>query len=151
MKITKKGEYALKALLALSLTYGERTLNLREIAKQEKIPYKFLEQIMILLKKVGFVQSTQGKYGGYALARSPKSITLGEIIRAVEGPLSPIGTVAEIKKRIQAETEHPGLYVALLEVRDAVAEILDKKTLADVCEKSRELSGGKSTYQMYHI
>ena len=151
MKVTKKGEYALKALLALSFFYGERTLNLREIAKQEKIPYKFLEQIMLLLRKAGFIQSVQGKYGGYLLSRSPKNITLGEIIRSVEGPLSPIGTAAEIKKQIQSEGQHPGLYYTFLDVRNAIAEILDKKTLADVCDKSLELTGSKSPYQMYYI
>ena len=151
MKITKKGEYALRALLDLSFIYNERTLNLREIAKQEKIPHKFLEQIMMLLKKTGFVQSVQGKYGGYLLARPPKHITLGEIIRAVEGPLSPIGTAAEIKKKIQSQSQHSGLYFIFLEVRNAISEILDKKTLADVCDKSLELTGSKSPYQMYYI
>ena len=150
MKITKKGEYALKALLALAFSYGERTLKLREIAKQEKIPYKFLEQIMILLKKAGLVLSVQGKYGGYSLARPPKEVTLGQIIRNVEGPLSPIGTASEMKKRIQTEM-HPGLYFVLLEVRDAISDILDKKSLADICEKSLQLSGSKSPYQMYYI
>ena len=151
MKITKKGEYALRALLALSSVYDEHTLALRQIAKEEKIPYKFLEQIMILLKKTRFVKSTQGKFGGYALARSPKEITLGEIIRSVEGPISPIGTVEEIKRKIKSEDKHPGLYATLLDVRDAIADILDQQTLADICEKSRELSGSKSPYQMYYI
>ena len=151
MKITKRGEYAIKTLLALSFSYGERTINLREIAKQEKISYKFLEQIMILLKKAGLIQSVQGKYGGYSLARSPKEITLGQVIRTIEGPLSPIGTAAEIRKQIQSENHHPGLYQALLEVRDAISDILDKKTLADVCDKSIELRGLKSPYEMYYI
>jgi len=151
MKITKKGEYALKTLLALASVYEERTLSLREIAKEEKIPYKFLEQIMILLKRTRFIKSTQGKFGGYALARPPKEITLGEIIRAVEGPLSPLGTVAEIKRKIQSEERCPGLYQTFLEVRDAIAEILDQKTLAEICEKSCQLTGAKSPYQMYYI
>ena len=151
MKVTKKGEYAVKALLALTFTYGDRTVNLREIAGQEKIPYKFLEQIMILLKKAGFIQSVQGKHGGYSLSRSPKEITLGQVIRTIEGPLSPLGTVTEIRKRIQSDSQHAGLYQAFLEVRDAIAEILDKKTLAEICEKSLELSGSKSPYQMYYI
>ena len=151
MKITKRGEYAIKTLLALAFTYGERTVNLREIARQEKIPYKFLEQIMILLKKAELIQSVQGKHGGYSLSRSPKEITLGQVIRMIEGPLSPIGTATEIRKRIQNESHYPALYVAFLEVRDAIADILDKKTLAEVCEKSLELSGSKSPYQMYYI
>lgn len=151
MKITKKGEYALRALLALAYAHGERTLNLREIAKHEKIPYKFLEQIMILLKRTKFVESVKGKFGGYSLARDPKEITLGQIIRAVEGPLAPIGTAVELRRKIQSEEKHPGLFVTLLEVRDAIADILDQKTLAQVCEKSLELSGSKSPYQMYYI
>ena len=151
MKLSKKGEYGLKALLALASIHDERTLSLRNISRQDKIPYKFLEQIMTLLKKTGFVQSTKGKYGGYSLSRPPEKITLGDVIRTVEGPLSPVGTVSEIKKKIRSEEQHPGLYHVLLDVRNAVAEILDHKTLADVCKKSRELTGSKSTHQMYYI
>ena len=151
MKITKKGEYALRGLLALASVYGEKTLNLREISRQERIPYKFLEQIMTLLKQTDFVESTKGKYGGYALSRPPKTITLGQIIRAVDGPLAPVGTAAKIKKQMQTEERHPGLFFALLEVRDAISDILDKKTLADVCEKSMELAGSKAPFQMYYI
>lgn len=151
MKITKKGEYALKALLALAAAYGERSLNLRQISRQESISYKFLEQIMILLKKNGFVTSTQGKFGGYSLTHSPKQITLGQVIRAVEGPIAPIGSAAELKKQIHADANHPGLYCAFLEVRDAISQILDHKTLADIREKSLELCGSKDPFQMYYI
>ena len=152
MKITRQGDYALRALLALAFaTEDQKTLSIRQISETDKIPYKFLEQIMVHLKKTGFVKSTKGKYGGYCLARPAQKITLGEVIRAVEGPLSPIGTQAEIKKRIQTEEHHPGLYCVLLDVRNAISEILDKKTLADVCEKSFELAKSKTTYQMYYI
>ena len=150
MKITKKGEYALEALLDLAFLYGEKTLTLRELSSKNRIPYKYLEQIMMVLKRNNFVESTKGKYGGYSLARSPKEITLGEIIRAVEGSLSPLATTPEIRKRAKQD-KHPGLYFTFLEVRNAVADILDQKTLADVCEKSLELGGSKSTYQMYYI
>ena len=150
MKITKKGEYALEALLDLACFYGEKTLTLRELSVKNRIPYKFLEQIMMVLKRHGFVDSIKGKFGGYTLARSPKTITLGEIIRAVEGSLSPLATTPEIKKRAKQD-KHPGLYVTFLEVRNAIADILDQNTLADVCDKSLELSGSKSSYQMYYI
>ncbi len=150
MKITKKGEYALEALLDLASFYGEKTLTLRELSVKNRIPYKFLEQIMMILKRHGFVESLKGKFGGYTLARSPKTITLGEVIRAVEGSLSPLATTPEIKKRAKQD-KHPGLYVTFLEVRNAIAGILDQNTLADVCDKSLELSGSKSSYQMYYI
>ena len=150
MKITRKGEYALEALLDLAFLYGEKTLTLRELSVKNRIPYKFLEQIMMVLKRNGFVESIKGKFGGYTLARSPKSISVGEVVRAIDGSLSPLATTPEIKKRAKQDN-HPGLYVTFLEARDAVAEILDQRSLADVCEKSLELGGSKSTYQMYYI
>ena len=150
MKITKKGEYALEALLDLAFLYGEKTVTLRELSVKNRISYKFLEQIMMVLKRNGFVESTKGKFGGYRLARSPKNISLGEVIRAVDGSLSPIATTPEIKK-LAKQDKHPGLYFTFLEVRNAVADILDQKSLADVCEKSLELGGSKLNYQMYYI
>lgn len=151
MKLTKRGEYGLKALLALACVYGQKTLSLREISVQEKLPVKFLEQIMMVLKRNGFVESVKGKHGGYSLSRPPAEIKIGEIIRAVEGPLAPVGTAREIEKKIQKEEHHAGLYSILLDVRNAIADILDKKTLADVCEKSLELARQKPERQMYYI
>ncbi len=144
MKITKKGEYALEALLDLALFYGDKVLTLRQLSIKNRIPYKYLEQIMTVLKRNHFIESTKGKFGGYCLARSPKKITLGEVIRAIEGSLSPIATTTEMKKRTK-EDKHPGLFFTFLEVRNAIADILDQTTLADVCDKSLELSGSKST------
>ncbi len=151
MKLTKKGEYSLKAVLALSASYGLKTMNLREIAEQEKLPYKFLEQIMMTLKKAGVVESTQGKKGGYFLARSPKEITLGEIVRVVDGPLAPLGTAKEIQKSIKSEDRHPGLYDALLDVRNAIADILDKKTLSEISQRSQALREAKKYVPMFSI
>lgn len=152
MKITKKCEYALRTLLALAQVYDEgKTLNLREISEAEKLPIKFLEQIMIVLKRSGIVRSEQGKFGGYALQTSPRQMTLGEIIRAVEGPISPIGTKKEIQRRIEKGGRSAGLYSVLLDVRNAIGEILDKKTLWDVLERSQELAQTKRSYPMYYI
>jgi Rrf2 family protein len=150
MKITKKGEYSLKALLALTVVHRARTLSIREIARQEKLPRKYLEQIMMILRKNGFVESVKGNQGGYSLSRDPQDITIGEIIRAVEGPLAPIANAREIEKRIQRNERHAGLYCFLLDVRNAVSEILDKRTLADLCEKSAELCRSDSS-KMYYI
>jgi len=151
MKITKRGEYALKALLALAFVHGQRTLNLREISEQEKLPVKFLEQIMMVLKRGGFVQSTKGKHGGYALSRTPREITVGEIIRVVDGPLAPLASAKEIESQIQREEHHPGLYAVLLDVRNAISEILDHKSLADICSRSLELAHAHPKNQMYFI
>jgi len=151
VKLTKRGEYGLKALLALSLAHTQRTLSLREISEQEGLPVKFLEQIMMVFKRAGFVESTKGKHGGYVLARAPQDITVGEVVRAVDGPLAPLANAKEIERRIQREERHPGLYSVLLDVRNAISEILDHKSLADICTRSIELASSKQTRQMYYI
>jgi len=151
MKITKRGEYALKTLLALAFVYGQRTLSLREISEQERLPVKFLEQIMMVLRRSDFVESTKGKHGGYALSRPPQSITVGEIIRSVDGPLAPVGNAKEIERRIHKEDRHPGLYSTLLDVRNAISDILDHRSLADICTRSLEIGRSSESRQMYYI
>ena len=151
MKLTKRGEYGLRALLTLACVYGQRTLSLREISVQEKLPVKFLEQIMMILKRNNFVESIKGKHGGYSLSRPPAEITVGEIVRVVDGPLAPIGTAREIEKKIQKDEHNAGLYSILLDVRNAISDILDRKSLADVCKKSLELARQKPERQMYYI
>ena len=152
MKITKKGEYSLRSLLVLATTYDSKeTITLREISEREDLPFKFLEQIMMDLKRARLVRSTKGKYGGYALARHPKEITLGEIIRVVDGPLAPILSAEEMEQRIEANDRNSALYTVLLDVRNAIAKILDKRTLADILEISLERSWAKANSQMYYI
>ncbi len=152
MKITKKGEYALRLLLILAASHEQKKpLTLHEITEKEDMPIKFLEQIMMPLKRARIVRSEKGRHGGYALSRSPKEITLGEIIRVIDGPLAPMLTATEIEKRIRNNDPHAGLYMTLLDVRNAIAEILDKKTLADVLEKSLELAWSEPSKQMYYI
>ncbi|MBI4115847.1 MAG: Rrf2 family transcriptional regulator [Candidatus Omnitrophica bacterium] len=151
MKLTKRGEYGLRALLALAMVHGQRTLSLREISSKENLPTKFLEQIMMVLKRSNLVESVKGKHGGYSLSRSPEKITVGEVIRAVDGPLAPIANAREIQKQIQKVDRHAGLYVILLDVRNAISEILDHKSLADICNQSLEIARSKGTEQMYYI
>lgn len=151
MKITKRGEYGLKTLLSLALVYGQRTLSLREISVNERMPVKFLEQIMMVLKRNRLVESVKGKHGGYSLSRAPEEITVGEVIRAVDGPLAPMTTAEEIERRIQKDDHHPGLYSILLDVRNAISGILDHKSLADICTRSLELARSRPKRQMYYI
>jgi len=94
MKITYKGDYALKALLQLALRYNEDdVLSISEIAKFGDMPVKFLEQILLTLRRGGFVKAKRGVQGGFSLARHPKDITIGEVIRFIEGPIEPISCV----------------------------------------------------------
>jgi len=93
MKITCKGDYALKAVLDLAVHYDEGLVTIQAIAKRIDAPSKFLEQVLLELKKGGFIESRRGKVGGYLLAKPPKDITLGEVVRFVDGPLEPIACV----------------------------------------------------------
>ncbi len=95
MKITYKGDYALKTILDLSLHYGNSPITIHDLAKRADIPIKFLEQILLDLKKGGFVESRRGKVGGYLLAKKPSQIRMGDVIRFIDGPIEPIACVAK--------------------------------------------------------
>lgn len=93
MRVTYKGDYALKALLDLALHYEQGLSTINDVAKHIDAPVKFLEQVLLDLKKGGFVESKRGNVGGYQLARDPAEITLGQVIRYIDGPIEPIGCV----------------------------------------------------------
>jgi Rrf2 family protein len=138
MKLSKKGEYALRALIDLGIAaeVGRPLVQVSELAAKELIPIKFLEQIMQLLKEEGFIESQRGKFGGYRLARSANKITIGSIVRLIDGPLAPIGCVSHTayEKCSCPDETHCGLRMLMLDVRNAIAGILDRYTLADVVE-----------------
>lgn len=92
MKITYKGDYALKAVLDLSLNYPN-VVTIHELASRAQVPSKFLEQVLLDLKKGGFVESRRGKIGGYLLAKKPAEITVGDVIRFIDGPIEPIACI----------------------------------------------------------
>ena len=138
MKLSKKGEYALRSLINLGIAAEvERSLvQVAELADHEQLPVKFLEQIMQALKEAGLVESERGKFGGYRLAKPAKKITIGEVVRLIDGPLAPIGCVSQsaYEKCTCPDEAHCGLRMLMLDVRNAIAGILDRYTLADVVE-----------------
>src|SRR5271155_2220071 len=95
MKLSVRGEYALRALLVLGLKYGEAVVQIKTISREQNIPKRFLEQILNDLKLAGIVRSTRGVKGGYRLARRPEEITMAAIVRHVEGALAPVSCVSE--------------------------------------------------------
>ena len=95
MKITYKGDYALKAVLDLALHYSGESVTIHDIAQRIDAPVKFLEQVLLDLKKGGFVESRRGSIGGYLLSKPPADITIGEVVRFIEGPIEPISCVKE--------------------------------------------------------
>ncbi len=138
MKLSKRGEYGLRALIDIGIgqELGRDLIQLNELAESEKIPLKFLEQILIDLKQGGFLESVRGKYGGYRLSRPPSEIVIGQIVRYLDGPLAPICCVSQTAyERCSCPDEaHCGLRMLMLDVRNAIANILDRYSLAQVVE-----------------
>ena len=138
MKLSKKGEYALRALIDLgsAAEVGRSLVQVTELAASERLPVKFLEQIMQLLKEAGLVESERGKYGGYRLARPAGKIAVGQVVRFIDGPLAPIGCVSQTayEKCSCPDETHCGLRMLMLDVRNAITSILDRYSLADVVE-----------------
>ena len=136
MNISKRGEYAIRTLIDLGIAQaaGRPLLKVSELARREQLPAKFLEQIMNDLREGGFVKSERGKYGGYRLNQPAKAITVGAVLRAVEGPLAPIGCVSQSSySRCTCPDEaHCGLRMLMIDVHGAISGILDRYTLADV-------------------
>jgi len=136
MKLSKRGEYALRALIDLGIAseLGWPMLQISELAAKEKLPIKFLEQIFAQLKTAGYVESRRGKFGGYSLARPMKRIKFGAVIRLIDGPLAPIRCVSQTSyARCSCPDEvHCGLRMLMFDVRNAISTVLDRFTLADI-------------------
>jgi Rrf2 family protein len=136
--LSLKSKYGLKALLTLAQEAGKGPILVSEVADRDKISKKFLEAILLELKRHSLVASKKGKGGGYFLRRKPAAITFGEVIRALEGPLAAVPCVSQtayMKCSECVDEQTCGVRIAMKEVRDATARILDRTTLANVNEQ----------------
>lgn len=139
--LSSRAKYATRALLDLTFRFDGAPVHLQEIAERQNIPQKFLEQILLSLKRMGFVQSRKGPGGGYTLAKSPSEITLGTVVRAIDGPLAPISCVSQTGYMECGcpEPESCGLRQAWQQARDALAAVLDNTTFADLRDRQENL------------
>ena len=139
MKLSKKGEYALRALIALGLaaSAGDDLMTIGEMARAQHIPENFLQVILFELKAAGIVVSLRGKGGGFRLGLPPEDIVVGDIVRRLDGPLAPIRCVSlsAYEKCSCPDEANCGLRALVGRVRDALSEILDRTTLADLIGK----------------
>jgi Rrf2 family protein len=138
--LSRRSKYGLKALLALAQEAGRGPVLVSDLAERDAIPKKFLEAILLDLNRQGLVQSKKGKGGGYFLRRPPEKITFGQVIRALEGPLALVPCVSQTAyARCTECIDEPtcGVRLAMQQVRDATAEILDNTTLADINRRVR--------------
>ena len=138
--LSRRSKYGLRALLALAEETGRGPVLVSELSAREAIPKKFLEAILLDLNRHGLVQSKKGKGGGYFLRRPPSEITFGDAVRALEGPLALVPCVSQTayERCVDCVDEVTcGVRLAMREVRDATAQILDSTTLADVNRRIR--------------
>lgn len=133
--LSRKTKYGLKALLALAADASGGPVGVAAVAGPDAMPTKFLEAILLELKRHGLVDSKKGRGGGYVLRRRPEDITFSDVMRALEGPLAAVPCVSETAyaRCVECVDERScGVRLAMKEVRDATARILDRTTLADV-------------------
>ncbi|NMB34011.1 MAG: Rrf2 family transcriptional regulator [Clostridium sp.] len=134
MKLTTKGRYGVKAILDLALQQSEEPIALKSIAIRQDISENYLEQLFATLRRAGFVKSVRGAQGGYLLEKDPGDITIGSVLRALEGPLLPIDCILE-KEPVKCD-KFDGCITKLVweKVRDSINEVVDSITLADLIE-----------------
>lgn len=140
MKVSTRGEYGVRAMVALARHYGEGPLSISDIARESSVPPAYLEQLIAPLRRAQLVTSKRGARGGYTLSRSPEDVRIGDIYRVMEGPVAPMDCVSENEQDqtcplIDGCETRP----VWLKVRDSIVEALDSTTLADLANK-----GGQS-------
>ena len=143
MKLSLRGEYALRALIVLGLSWEQDVVRIQTISEQQNIPKRFLEQILNELRAAGILESRRGVAGGYRLRVPPEQITLARVIRLIDGPLAPVSCVSEkFYERCSCPDENVcGIRSIMKEVRDAIVKILEGVTLAQLCDRVRLLQG----------
>lgn len=138
MRLSTKGEYASRAMLELSLHYKNGSLHIRDIASAQDIPERFLEQILLVLKRAGYLRSKKGPNGGYYLAKPPSEIRVADVIRTMDGPLAPIDCVSATAYEVCPREDVCGLRWLWKKVRDCIADILESTTFNDLAERTKK-------------
>lgn len=151
MRLSKRGEYGLRAMIMIAGVPRRNdslpVVQIKEISEQEKISSKFLEQIMLTLKNAGLLHSKMGVGGGYYLAKPPSEITLGHIFRVLDGPVAPIKCVSQIAYEPCGCPDEAtcGLRLVMGDVRKAIVDILDNTSLADVTARQETIRKKRSS------
>ena len=146
--LTQKSKYALKALSVLAKEYGQGPILISDIAHRENIPHKFLELILLELKNHGMLASKKGKGGGYFLAREPRAISVGQVVRVLDGPIAPLPCVSKtayLRCHECRDERTCGIRLVMQEVRDATAKIMDSTTLDDMLKRVQSVVTSKES------
>ena len=144
MRLSSKGEYATRAILELSRRYSSSApVPVEVIAKAQSIPPRFLEQILLSLRRAGFVRSRRGPKGGYILAKPPSEISIAAVTRAIDGPLAPVACVSHLEHqdcKLSDTCELKGLWQ---EVRDTVSDMLEEISFQNIIDKNWKIGDNK--------
>jgi Rrf2 family protein len=151
MRLSLRGEYALRALVALGEDYSDGVVPIHVISRRQDIPKRFLEQILNDLRSGGFVESKRGIAGGYRLARDPEEIPLAAVLRHLGGSIEPDAEERRARLRASAAGAQGAIRSVMREVRNAVAQVLEQVTLADLCRRAREWRDDKASALDYAI
>ncbi len=143
MHLSTRGHYGLLAMFDLAEHYGSGPIPLKTVAERQNISDNYLEQLIAVLRKAGLVRSVRGAQGGYILAREPGSITVGDIIRAMEGPIAPVDCVSEVEPAECDQADSCITRLVWTRVRDKLAEVMDSISLADMLRDAENLSIAK--------
>lgn len=149
MKLSTKGRYGLKAMFDLAIYYGEGPITLKSIAERQLISDHYLEQLIAGLRKAGLVKSVRGAQGGYMLSDSPSKITVGDIIRVLEGPLGPSDCVLEDEPSVCDRADCCVTRVVWEKIRQSISDVIDSITLQNMLDDYEKI--GKKDNYMYHI
>jgi Rrf2 family cysteine metabolism transcriptional repressor len=143
MRLSSKGEYATRAILELSRRYrSNETVSVDIIAKAQSIPPRFLEQILLSLRRAGFVRSRRGPKGGYILAKPPAQISIAAVTRAIDGPLAPVACVSQLEHEDCELSDTCELKELWQEVRDMISDMLEEVSFQDILDKSWKIGEG---------
>ncbi|MDP2726501.1 MAG: Rrf2 family transcriptional regulator [Dehalococcoidia bacterium] len=138
MKVSSKGHYGVRAMVALARAYGAGPLPLSGIAAQESLSPAYLEQLMMRLRRAGLVEGSRGAHGGYVLTQEPSQVTVGQVVRALEGPVDLIECASELENPNCCEKEgNCPSRVVWQRMKASIAQVLDSTTLADLCQGSK--------------
>lgn len=138
MRLSTRGHYGLKAMFDLAQLFGSDPIPLKSVAERQHLSEHYLEQLIAMLRKAGLVKSVRGSQGGYNLARDPSLITVGDVIRALEGPIAPVYCVSEEDPGSCDEADYCITRTVWARVRDGIAGVLDAISLADLCREAEE-------------
>ncbi|MTI80088.1 MAG: Rrf2 family transcriptional regulator [Firmicutes bacterium] len=139
MKLSTKGHYGLKAMYDLALHYSNDPIPLKTVAERQRLSENYLEQLIAALRKAGLVRSVRGAQGGYILAKPPEEITVGDVVRVLEGPIAPLECVSEEYIGDCDQFNYCISRNVWAKVRDSISDVLDSISLADMCREAKEI------------